>query len=197
MLKPTRIFYDWHKASEYAEEKEAAGYAVDICGGEHEHGQRNKYTVAVLDRTSKGQTARTMSPYFSAYTRETSTQIVNRMQREGRKPLRSKATIERLASKALRKHNIQGIKVSVKRITDDDGYTDAEARCVQTQKGGPKVFHELVIHPIHQYSRKGNLDYAIDHEIGHILKSGPGYADRGGKRLSRKPHKGWRKVKLA
>jgi len=179
------------EASGYAAQKEKEGYAIDICHGKYGTGERKKYIVTI----GKAK-AVNISPYFSAYTPETNTQIVNRMGRERRKPLRSIFAIREATKKALEKQGLEGIKVAVKQIKDDEGYSDAEIRC-KLKNRDTEIPYELVIHPIHQYTRKGNLDATIQHEIRHIKHLGhASYSDKRGERFSRRKHRGWKRAKV-
>jgi len=156
-------FHDWKRAAEYAKQKKREGYAVDICGGWHAKGKAATYIVTVEKTTKIAK----MSPYFDTYSLESNRQLVNRMRREGKKPLRSKRTIRRIAKRTLGSHNITGIGVTVTEIRDHARYVDAEIRYAK-RKGEKPFPYELAIDPIHQYSNRQNLDASILHEIKHI-----------------------------
>jgi len=154
-------FYNKTEAMEYARQKQAEGWSIDICGGERGD---FKYVVTLGKKGKRPKKGSSFSPYISreeVYTSETINHMLQRLEESNAKKLRTKASIIKKAKAAFKKEGFDKVKVKIERINDRDGTIDA-----QVSSDGKKVIFQ--IHPIHQYTTSGNFMATLQHEINHM-----------------------------
>lgn len=154
-------FYNKTEAMEYARQKQAEGWSIDICGGKKGD---YKYIVTLHRKIKRPKKGSAFSPYISReeiYSRETNNHMLKRLEESRAKKLRTRKEIEKKVKVAFGKYGFGKVKVEIRKIGDRDGMSDAEI----SNKDGKVT---LVIHPIHQYTTAGNFKATLEHEISHL-----------------------------
>jgi hypothetical protein len=154
-------FYNKAEAMEYARQKQAEGFAIDICGGEKGD---YKYVVTLHRKVKRPKKGSAFSPYITreeVYSPETNNSMLKRLEASSAKRLCTKADIIKRAKVMFKRHGFTKIDIKIEKINDRDGMSDA-----QVSSDGGKV--TLRIHPIHQYTTTGNLNGTLQHEINHL-----------------------------
>ncbi len=157
-------FYKKAEAMEYARQKQAEGFAIDICGGQKGN---YGYIVTLHRKTKRPKKGSAFSPYISreeVYSEETNNSMLKRLQESNAKKLRTKEQITKEAKKRFAKYGFNRMNVQIKEVGDRDGMSDA-----QFSSDGKKI--TLMIHPIHQYTTSGNFKATLEHEINHLKES--------------------------